>query len=211
MHSITISHLISQPVSAVGTVLVLCAVVTCIAGCGVDCRPEEFTNLSGLSAKQWLDSSWPKAVDANAVESVNFKSLSSRDSYSTWYRIAAKKTAALAWAADAHTNEENWANFLSDMDHYAPEGVKRTVPGLPSLRNQTGTTPSWWSPATIDFRATEIMFWYPDGDSGTARATYSAFDDSNNTLWIYKYSCQHDSLWSRGQLPEGEPIDLIKK
>ena len=55
------------------------------------------------------------------------------------------------------------------------------------------------------------MVWYVDGHSGTGRATYSAFDDAKGVPWIYRYTCQHDILWQRGQLPDGQRIDITKE
>ena len=84
--------------------------------------------------------------------------------------------------------------------------MRRAIEGPPPLHQQTGTTPAWWKPPAIEFRATEEMSWYENYDSGVGHATYTAFDESTGRLWIYKYSCQHDILWQHGQLPEGEPL-----
>ncbi len=180
----------------------------CVAGFGsVGCGgPEEFTDLSGTSAKKYFGPAWPKGVKLEDVESVSFKSSASIDSSSAWYRIKLCKPAASTWAEELHQLEQQ-GRFNTDKKL---EGVKRTISGPPPLHRQTGTTPKWWSPPKIDFRATEVMVWYSDGHSGVGRATYSGFDDSDNTLWIYAYSCQHDLLWEQGKLPEGEPIDFAK-
>ena len=79
------------------------------------------------------------------------------------------------------------------------------------MHRQTGTTPTWWSPPAIDFRATELMKWYRGYDSGVGRATYSGYDETTKTLWIYEYSCQHDQLWSQGNVPTGQQFSTIKE
>jgi hypothetical protein len=55
------------------------------------------------------------------------------------------------------------------------------------------------------------MKWYRDYYSGVGRATYSAYDESAQTLWIYEYSCQHDILWSSGDVPAGEHFSTSPK
>ena len=174
-----------------------------ISGCTWDAS-RGFTGLPGPAAKARLGKSWPATVDPDAVVSLDYRSESSIDSSSTWYRIRLGQADAAAWIDDAHFHEEDWTRNLADT-HF-PEGVRRKISGPPALRRQTGETPEWWSPPALAFTATEIMIWYTDGDSGVARATYSAFDKSNSTLWIYCYTCQHDRLWQRGQLPNGEVI-----
>ncbi|NOX54422.1 MAG: hypothetical protein GXP27_08260 [Planctomycetes bacterium] len=188
----------------------LCAASLCsIAGCGMEgfAGRKEFTNLPGPSAKKQLAHVWPKAVDANAVESLCYKTEWARDSSSTWYRIQLKERDASVWMDYVHAREKEWAGELASMHdgtYYALEGVDRTITGPSPLHKQTGTTPTWWSPPSKELRATEVMVWDADGDSGTGRATYSAFDDSSDTLWIYQYAAQHDVLWPRGQIPDGK-------
>ncbi len=108
-----------------------------------------------------------------------------------------------------HAEQESEKYFPVDE---CCEGVHRiTISRPPSLRRYTGRIPTWWSPPKIRFRATEMMKWYANYDSGYARATYSGFDESTSTLWVYKYVCQHDRLWSPGDLPEGTPFKVEKK
>lgn len=178
---------------------------------------EEFSGLAGSAAKKELAQAWPNSVPADAVDSVDYKSEWSRDSSSTWYRIKLKQPEAAAWMDYVHASEEESAEVCATMHdgtYYAPEGVNRTVAGPPPLHDQTGTTPAWWSPPSKEFRATEVMVWYVEGDSGTdsgtGRATYSAFDDSDNTLWIYEYTAQHDLLWSRGAVPDGQRLEFAE-
>jgi hypothetical protein len=53
------------------------------------------------------------------------------------------------------------------------------------------------------------MLWYTDYDSGVGRATNSAFDKSTGILWIYDYACQHDRLWSPGNVPPGDVFSTV--
>lgn len=181
-----------------------------VTGCGMDgfAGSEEFTDLSGPAARRRLDYVGPDSVDAARVASVDYKTEWSRDSSSTWYRITLDEPDAVAWMDDVHADEEAWARKLAGTSGYAPEGVRRAVAGPPPLHRQTGTTPAWWSPPSKEFRATEVMAWYVSNDSGVGRATYSAFDDSTNMLWIYRYTAQHDLLWPRSHVPEGERLRL---
>lgn len=109
-----------------------------------------------------------------------------------------------------HAKQESRKYSLGELDECC-EGVHRTISRPPSLRRYTGRIPTWWSPPKIRFRATEMMKWYTNYDSGYALATYSGFDESTSTLWVYRYVCQHDRLWSPGDLPEGTPIKVEKK
>lgn len=176
-----------------------------LGGCMADFGTE-FTGLSGSSAKQRLEETWPEDVDAEAVTSVDHRIEAGIDSSSTWSRITLTPAAAATWSDHAHAGEVAWSQELARMGDKAPEGIQRRIPGPPSLRSQTGTTPDWWSPPTIEFRATEVIVWYRGNDSGVARAVYTAFDDTKNTLWIYSYTCQHDLMWGRGQPPDGQQI-----
>lgn len=167
-----------------------------------DDTPDEFVNAKGSAAKRQLGQSWPKSVLVSDVLSVDYKSHGSRDSSATWIRITLAERAASVWADHVHAREAAWARKLAKIE-YSPEGVIRTIPGPIPLRQQTGTTPEWWSPLEGTYRATEVMVWYTNGESGTARATYSIFDASKKCLWIYEYTCQHDKMWSRGEIPDG--------
>lgn len=171
----------------------------------------DFVGLSGAAAKQRLGEAWPAAVDAAAVTSMDFTTASTIDSHSNWYRIRLDENAASAWIEDTHAREELSSRMPADHLHETGEGVNRTIPGPPPLHLQTGPTPSWWSPPAIDFRATEVMLWYTRFESGVARATYSAFDGSTRTLWIYEYAAQHDLLWPHGKLPRGTPIVIPRQ
>jgi len=166
----------------------------------------EFDGLSGRAAKRRLPG-WPAGVAAGDVEAVSYKSESSRDSHSKWIRIRLTEDAASIWMDHAHQDQEN---SYKQRRHHLHEGVHRTVVGPPPQRSQTGITPTWWNPPSIDFRATEVMLWYTDYDSGVGRATYSAFDESTGALWVYSYACQHDLLWTRGNPPTGTPFSKIE-
>ncbi|MEI8213459.1 MAG: hypothetical protein WCI02_15030 [Planctomycetota bacterium] len=162
----------------------------------------EFSDLSGYSAKRRL-SDWPSDVDPRDVQNVSYKSEYSRDSYSSWYRISLSATAAEKWTNQIHKHQEDWSRgCLGDL-HEGLEGVHRTISGPPPLHWQTGETPTWWTPPNIDFRATEVMLWYTNYDSGVGRATYTSFDNLAGVLWMYDYACQHDKLWTHGNVPTG--------
>lgn len=163
---------------------------------------EGFSELSGESASQRLETVWPKGVDPATVESVSYQTDWSRDSSSTWYRIRLPGPAATTWQDSVHADQQNSSQQLRTTNDL--EGVNRMIAGPPSLRHKTGDTPAWWQPPGMPFRATELMIWYSLPDSGVARATYSAFDDATSSLWIYEYTCQHDRLWKRRNVPSGE-------
>lgn len=166
---------------------------------------EEFADLSGSSAKRKLGDAWPSSVDPGDVDSMSYKTERSRDSFSSWFRIKLTEPAAVSWADQLHAGQERCArSAVSDL-HENIECVHRTVDGPPPLHWQTGETPAWWSPPSVPFRATEIMLWYKDNDSGVGRATYSAFDESSGVLWAYEYAAQHDKLWSPGEMPAELP------
>jgi len=146
-------------------------------------------------------------VDPKDVEKVTWVYESTIDSHSSWYRVKLTPDAATAWTDRIHSEAEK--NDDSHGDHIeGVEGVHRTVPGPPPLRQQTGETPGWWTPPVIEFRATEVMIWYRNSSSGYGRATYSAFDKAAEVLWIYEYGAQHDLLWTRGQSPAGESFTI---
>lgn len=170
----------------------------------------EFTASSGNAAKRRLPD-WPVGVITSDVESVSFKSAHSRDSYSSWYRIELTDDAALTWSNRAHAHQEKWCKQHLHNGHEGVEGVNRTIDGPPPLHSQTGETPRWWSPPAITFRATEVMLWYDGSYSGVGRATYTAFDETNQTLWIYDYACQNDILWPRGNVPKGDVFTTPKQ
>jgi hypothetical protein len=108
-----------------------------------------------------------------------------------------------------HKHQEDWSKQCLHHLHEGLEGVHRTISGPPPQHWQTGETPSWWTPPGIDFRATEVMLWYTNYDSGVGRATYSGFDESNGVLWVYDYASQHDILWSHGGMPAGDLFTTI--
>jgi hypothetical protein len=140
----------------------------------------EFYRLNGQAARRRLGYAWPKAVDPKDVTLVSYKAESTRDSLSSWTQIRLTPAAAQAWADDVHAYQERDAKGSQNQ----LEGVRRTIfDHLPQHR-QTGSTPIWWFPSASEVRATEIMLWYDQG-SGTARATYTSFDPSTNTLWVY--------------------------
>lgn len=172
---------------------------------------EEFTDLSGQEGSQRFRSGWPPGIDPAEVQSVSRKYASSFDAHSCWYRIQLSTDAASAWRNAIHSEEERRYGKTSDQRDEGVEGVHRSVGRPPPLHRQTGTTPDWWLPPAIEFRATELMRWYHDFQSGVGRATYSGYDETTNTLWIYEYSAQHDRLWPPGKLPDGKPFSTIKR
>lgn len=169
----------------------------------------EFAELSASAAKRHLPN-WPVGVATSDVKSVSYKSAYSRDSYSSWYRIQLTADAASIWTNQVHSHQEEWSKRCLHDLHEGLEGVHWTIGGPPPLHSQTGETPAWWSPPTIDFRATEVMLWYKNYDSGVGRATYSAFDTSDRTLWMYDYACQHDTLWPQGNVPIGNVFSTLE-
>jgi hypothetical protein len=163
----------------------------------------EFATLSANAAKRRLPD-WPNGVATSDVEIVSFKSAYSRDSYSSWYCIKLTEDAASTWSEQVHTHQKQWSKQCLHDLHEGLEGVTRTIDGPPPLHSQTGETPTWWSPPMIPFLATEVMLWYDDFYSSVGRATYTAFDATTQTLWIYDYACQHDTLWKQGNIPSGD-------
>jgi hypothetical protein len=170
----------------------------------------EFTDLSGRAAKRRL-SQWPHGIDSGNVQNVSYKCNYARDSSSSWYRIQMTSNAAITWMNHIHKYQEDGSRRCLHHLHQELEGVHRTVPGPPPLHWQTGDTPTWWTPPSIDFRATEVMLWYTNYDSGVGRATYSTFDKSTGILWVYDYAAQHDTLWSRGSVPTGNVFSTMAK
>ncbi len=168
----------------------------------------EFTDLSGRAAKQRISESWPPGVDTAFVQSVSHKTDWSRDSYSSWYRIRLTENAATNWMDHIHAVQERNSRTCLHHLHEGLEGVHRTIAGPPPTHWQTDDVPTWWSPPAEDFRATEVMLWYTNYDSGVGRATYSCFDKLTGTLWIYDYASQHDRLWSPGDVPFGTQFTL---
>ena len=55
------------------------------------------------------------------------------------------------------------------------------------------------------------MLWYTNYDSGVGRATYTSFDEPVGVLWIYDYACQHDRLWTHGNVPAGSVFTSSKR
>jgi hypothetical protein len=170
----------------------------------------EFIALSAQAAKRRLPA-WPNGVPESEVESVSYKSSHSRDSYSSWYCVKLTNNAARNWQDYAHLHQETWSRQCLDNRDEGLEGVHRTIDGPPPLHSQTGETPAWWLPPAIAFRATEVMLWYDSFYSGVGRATYTAFDASKQTLWIYDYASQHDILWKQGNVPSGQIFTTLDK
>ena len=170
----------------------------------------EFTKLPGPAAQRRL-ADWPEGVAARDVQVLSYKFEWERDGNSAWYRIELPAAAAATWADSVHRQQEVDAHTCLHELHQGLEGVHHQVPGPPPLHWQTGDTPSWWTPPSIEFRATEVMLWYTNYDSGVGRAVYSAFDDSTDTMWIYDYSSQHDLFWEPGRLPPGEVFSTIER
>jgi hypothetical protein len=81
------------------------------------------------------------------------------------------------------------------------EQAKRPITSIP-IRSPTSDSPSWWAPPTTKGDATENMLWYPDTTSGAAQGCYTIYDAKNETLWVYQYAAQGDSLWHRGSRPK---------
>lgn len=170
----------------------------------------EFIDLPGGLAKQRL-SDWPEGIDPGDVQAMSYKSEQSRDSYSSWYRIAIRANDAEKWISQIHSRQEQRSREYLGGQHEALEGVCRTITSPPPLHQQTGKTPIWWKPPNIDFRATEVMLWYKQYYSGVGRATYTSYDQEQGVLWIYDYACQHDVLWPHGEVPAGEVFTSTKK
>lgn len=171
---------------------------------------DEFSNLSGYAAQRRL-SHWPVGVAPQEVQKVSYKSAYSRDSYSSWYRIKLSESDATKWADFMHQFQKNQSHESLDDQDEGLEGVHRVSTGPPPLHWQTGEGPPWWTPSDLDFRATEIMLWYTNYESGVGRATYTSFDKSESVLWVYDYACQHDQLWPHGKIPPGSVFTASKK
>jgi hypothetical protein len=171
----------------------------------------EITDLTGDEVSQDFQVGWPAGIVPAEVQKMSCKHASAFDSHSAWYRIRLSPAAAAKWRDAIHSKRER--QYEPALGHRAEriEGVHRIERGPPLMHQQTGTTPKWWSPPAIDFRATELMKWYRDYDSGVGSATYSGIDESTNTLWVYEYSCQHDLLWSRGNVPAGQQFSTMKQ
>ena len=142
------------------------------------------------------------------VAQLSFKDEWSRDSFSYWYKIKLKPGAAIKWRDKIHKRQA--ASPRYDGDHYEGyQGVHYLIAGPPPQNWQTGSTPNWWKPPSIDFRATEVMIWQEDFYSGTGRGVYSAFDETTGELWIYGSACKHDLLWGHEEVPAGESFGDI--
>jgi hypothetical protein len=172
----------------------------------------EFVNKPGPSAKRSMDSmdEWPVSIDPSNVRIVSLKCDYSIDSHSAWYRIELNATSAQIWAETVHSNQERYSRESIRRDDRGLEGVRRVLVGPPPLHWQTGNTPDWWKPPTIDFRATEAMKWYSGFDSGVGQAAYTGYEAEKQTLWVYKYACQHDRLWEQNQMPDGDIFSSLK-
>ncbi|MFO0943283.1 MAG: hypothetical protein U0930_21320 [Pirellulales bacterium] len=188
--------------------ILFCGLVLLNPFSGIDGH-SSFNDLSGVSAKQRLNE-WPADVNPRDVKAVSYKSDYTRDSYSSWYRVKLTSGAAESWINQVHSGQEASSRQYLHQLHEGLEGVHRTTAGPPPQHCQTGTTPTWWTPPAINFRATEVMLWYRQYDSGVGRATYSAFDESTGILWIYDYASQHDRLWSHGNIPSGTFFTVVQ-
>jgi hypothetical protein len=169
----------------------------------------EFARLSGRTAKDRLEDTWPSGVDPGAVTEVSFKTEWSRDSYSSWFQIRLLPTAAARWQDDIHSKQQSSSIDCLHHLHEGAEGVHHVVSAPRIAIAHTGAAPVWWTPPAMNFRATEAMLWYTNYDSGVARATYSGLDPSTNTLWIYEFACQHGRLWAPGDIPKGEQFAAV--
>ena len=163
----------------------------------------EFVELNGRQAKRRM-AEWPSNVDPSEVKTASFKTEWARDSYSSWYRITLSPKAAKKWRDEFHDQKEMGPQEYIGHLHEGYEGIHRTILGPPPQHWQTGDTPKWWDPPSIDFRSTEVMVWYDNFDSGVGQAVYSAFNPENGELWIYDYAAQHDELWQNGKMPSGD-------
>lgn len=114
------------------------------------------------------------------------------------------QTAAIAWTTHVLADEERILKAVVDLQYRVFEPFQRVIAGPPPLLRKTGNIPEWWQPPSIDFRATEVMVW----DAYRARATCCGFDSPSDTLWIFRYSCQHDRLWEEGETPDATGIDV---
>lgn len=157
-----------------------------------------YSDLSGIESQR-LFSTWPASVPPRDVNHVSWCSYSTRDSFTTHYRMEMSAEHAKTWQDAIHDGEVAGARSMADQR--VMEGLQRTIHGAPHVEYQTGKTPEWWTPPAIEFRTTEYMLW--NDETGTARGLYSAYDPVRRTLWVYKYAAQHDHLWPQGQLPQG--------
>ena len=170
----------------------------------------QFANRSGPSAKRSMNA-WPTAVDPSKVRFVSLKHDYSIDSHSTWYKIELDHRSSQLWADSVHADRERYSRESLRRDDRGLEGVRRIVPGPPPLHSTTGDTPEWWSPPSIDFRATEAMKWYSGYDSGVGQAAYTGYDADKQVLWVYEYACQHDRLWEPNQIPNGDVFSRLEE
>jgi hypothetical protein len=166
----------------------------------------EFVDLSGEEARRRPPGGLPEGINPAELRKLSCKEASERDVGSSWYRVELSQAAAAKWQEAFHLAAERRNTRLGPGEEI--EGVHRIVRGPLPMDCQTGTTPTWWSPPGIDFRATEVMQWYrksSDGtQSGVGQAMYTGFDEPTHTLWIYHYSCQHHIRWTRGNVPAGQ-------
>lgn len=170
----------------------------------------EFVDRSGPAAMRSMDD-WPRDVSPSKVERVSRKFAYSIDSHSDWYKIELDPESAAAWADFVHRERERSSRDSVSHDDRGLEGVRRSIDGPPPLHTTTGDPPSWWTPPAIEFRATEAMLWYSGFDSGVGQAAYTGYDEAQQTLWVYEYSCQHDRLWERNEIPAGEVFSRLKE
>ncbi len=159
----------------------------------------ELEDASGWRAKRVLGKMWPDAVETNQVGSVSWEGESSRDSGSTFLRLECDSKTASQWAIHLRRDHRETSEWLATFPNHLVESRKHSYAGIP-LREVTGKVPNWWTPPDHACEAHESMIWYQSSSSGVARGEYSIYDEANQTLWIYSYTCQHDELWPRGQI-----------
>ena len=152
---------------------------------------------------------WPDTVSIDDVQTVSYKYESGMDNYSAWFQIQLTPKAAEAWMTSMHNKRKDWASIHSGDSTAGYEGVQRPIVGQPPQRRVSSRTPHWWTPPSTGFTATEAMLWYR-GESGVGSGTYTAFDQKTGMLWIYDYSRQHEILWKRGEVPQGESFSRFR-
>lgn len=162
-----------------------------------------FADESGVAAKRLIHE-WPADVDPSNVRRVSGKQGYSFDSHSSWYKIELDANSAQVWADTVHANRERDSIQSLRKQDRGLEAVRRIVPGPPPLHRTTGPSPFWWTPPSVEFRATEAMKWYSGYGSGVGQAAYTGYDAERQTLWIYEYSAQHDRLWEPSRIPAGD-------
>jgi hypothetical protein len=185
------AFLLTLPFFAIGEII-LCGSMLRMDG------HSESVELTGIEVNREIRF-WPPSISPQDVKHVSHQIDHSRDSYTERYRMEISAANAVAWQDAIHAHEEGEGHGLSHL--YGMEGIHRSIAGPPSLEQQTGPTPSWWTPPSTEYRATEFMLW--SHSTGTAHGLYSAYEPATQTLWVYRYCAQHDELWPQGKLPAG--------